>query len=178
MLKLCEIARKTFLDVGLKDPISARNYSLEQIEHLCRRFESSEETKKCMREVLRYVSKGDIDHIYVDRPRLRIQPSDCNVDKLSDKKYSFGRFSRTLPVHRDTWGSGISYQINWWGPLFELDRRRTLQIYPSYFKKAVPNTSSSWDYEELKKCRRSSNEKDAYPQMPVFQGNDSWYKKI
>ena len=41
-------------------------------------------------------------------------------------------------------------QINWWAPIAPLSEGRTMKIYPSYFRKPVPNTSESWDYDELR----------------------------
>lgn len=185
MIKLCNIARSVFkssslimLDDEEKSPLEASYEDFKVIESLCRDFESRKETLESIREVLRYVGLGELKHTYIDRPRLRIQPSDEKVDRIDDAKFSYGRFSQTLPVHRDTWGSGISQQINWWGPLFELDENRTLQIYPSYFNKSVPNTSSSWDYFELKRCRKESSKGKAYSQMPVFDGDETWLEKL
>ena len=154
---------------NLHTTLEPQEYAFSTIKRLCQSFEKDEETKRCMRDVIEYVMEKDMETTYVDRPRLRIQPSDGDsVDEVSDSKYGFGRFSQTLPLHRDTWGSGIAYQINWWGPLFELDKHRTLQIYPSYFEKSVQNTSSDWNYEALKRCRKSG---ESYPQMPVFRGD-------
>ena len=51
------------------------------------------------------------DATWLDRIRLRVVPSRDDVDH---------RRLQTVPPHRDTWGSGIMTQINWWLPLYPL----------------------------------------------------------
>lgn len=64
----------------------------------------------------------------------------------------------------DTWGSNMAQQINAWGPLLPLDAGRTLALYPACFDRPVPNTSSSWDWKEL---RAAAKRGERYPQMPT-----------
>eukprot|EP00948_MAST-09A_sp_MAST-9A-sp1_P000132 g132.t1 len=106
------------------------------------------------------------DDLYLrwDRLRLRIQsPNQGSIDDLANVKYANGRFSHTLPLHRDTWGSGILCQLNWWAPLQHLTKEATLALYPDCFAKEIPNTSDEWSFEQLKKSRK---EGIPYPQMP------------
>ena len=98
-----------------------------------------------------------------DRVRLRIQQSGSGYDDITKSLHSFGRYSSTLPLHRDTWASLVMQQLNWWTPLLDIDENRTLAIYPSYFAKEVPNTTSSWSLSTLKEKRRA---KIPYPQLP------------
>jgi len=87
-----------------------------------------------------------------DRVRLRIAPSRPDAQS---------RFARPLPAHRDSWGSNIMCQVNWWMPLYELAPTRTMVIWPDAFRTPVPNTSGQWDYDRL----ISGIEKN-YPLLP------------
>jgi hypothetical protein len=57
---------------------------------------------------------------------------------------------QTLSPHRDTWGSNVMSQINWWAPVMPVTPEKTLLIYPGYFGHPVANTSEGWDYKTLK----------------------------
>jgi len=95
-------------------------------------------------------------------------------DNVSDVKYSSGRFSGTLPLHRDTWASNDMTQLSWWAPLMPLPVSEdggvaTVRLHPSFFRRSVPNTSKEWDFDELRACRRRG---EAYPQLPVCSVED------
>ncbi|MEM6496137.1 MAG: hypothetical protein AAF709_05360 [Pseudomonadota bacterium] len=94
----------------------------------------------------------DADQCFHDRLRLRIVPS---------KAVPVGRVIRPLPLHRDTWGSGIMAQVNWWLPLYPLTETRTMKVWPEAFDKPVPNSSRTWDFEQL----MSGTQRD-YPMLP------------
>ena len=98
-----------------------------------------------------------------DRPRLRIQLSGYGVDDVTSCKFGTGKYSSTLPAHRDTWASNIMQQLNWWMPLEEIDAGRTLCFYPELFARPVPNTSKAWDFHELRTKRKEGL---PYPQLP------------
>ena len=82
--------------------------------------------------------------VYRDRIRLRVVPS---------RPAAQGRFARPLPAHRDSWGSGIAAQINWWLPLYALSESRTMRIWPDLFATPVASTAAAWDYEMAKSGR-------------------------
>ncbi|MEO1091932.1 MAG: hypothetical protein AAFX81_14980 [Pseudomonadota bacterium] len=92
------------------------------------------------------------DEILQDRVRLRAVPASNEAR---------GRVVRPLPVHRDTWASGVQAQVNWWMPLFPLADDRTMLLWPDRFRTPVRNTAASWDYETL----RAKGFKD-YPLLP------------
>eukprot|EP00940_MAST-03C_sp_MAST-3C-sp2_P002613 g2613.t1 len=205
MVQLCALAQdmlSEFLGVETtKRILSSDAFAVEpsNIELICKKFESSDRVRSMHKNIMTQVGEN-LRSTFVDRIRFRVQPSagipkdeDAEGaargeividphDDISDPKYSFGRFSRSLPVHRDTWGSGVLQQINWWGPLLPIDRGRTLQIFPSFFEEKVPNSSAEWDYERLKACRRSNKgpSQSSYPQMPVFLGSGDaiWRRKL
>ena len=99
-----------------------------------------------------------------DRVRLRVQQSGAGLDTVDDSLHGSGKYSSTLPIHRDTWASNIMQQINVWMPLAEIDAGRTLAIHPSFFDMPVPNSSETWDFAALKRARKTGT---PYPQLPM-----------
>jgi hypothetical protein len=93
-----------------------------------------------------------VDDLLLDRMLLRVAPSRDEVR---------GRFARPLPAHRDSWGSAIMSQVNWWAPLYELAETRTMVIWPEAFDTPVANTSGEWDYEAL-----LARKQPDYPLLP------------
>lgn len=87
-----------------------------------------------------------------DRIRLRAVPSRGDVDHPR---------LRTLPPHRDTWGSGIAAQVNWWLPLYPLSDTRTMLLWPAAFRHPVANDSASWSFDEFQRGAVD------YPLLPV-----------
>lgn len=90
-----------------------------------------------------------------DRMRLRIQVSGGDLD---------GRRPMTLPPHRDTWGSNVMAQVNWWAPLWPLDPGRTIAFWPELFARPVENSSAAWDYDALIASRKRGT--TGYPLLP------------
>ena len=110
------------------------------------------ETNRHWRDTLASIGY-DPDSNYLDRIRLRVVPS---------RKEAHGRVIRPLPAHRDTWGSGIMAQINWWLPLYPLAATRTMVLWPDAFRRPVANDSAEWDYDTLMQGKRKD-----YPLLPV-----------
>lgn len=80
-----------------------------------------------------------------------------------------GGFRSHVSVHRDTWGSGIQAQVNWWAPLMPLSYGRTLAFYPHYWERALPNSTAEWsfkDYLASRRAVRSSGKAADYPAAP------------
>lgn len=75
-----------------------------------------------------------------DKYHLRFQPHqdvDANLPRH--------RATSTLAFHRDTWGSNLYAQVNWWAPVYEIDAGRTMAIYPELWSRPAPNTTRSFD---------------------------------
>ena len=141
----------------------------------CKDFENDPVTSILWKEIIEEVkihtspveynlsTSAPLSNFAWDRVRLRIQQSGAGYDDITKSLHSFGRYSSTLPLHRDTWASLVMQQLNWWTPLLDIDENRTLAIYPSYFAKELPNTTNSWSLSTLKEKRRA---KIPYPQLP------------
>ena len=93
------------------------------------------------------------DAIWLDQIRLRVVPSRGDIDHQR---------LRTVPPHRDTWGSGIMAQINWWLPLYPLVESSTMLIWPDAFRHPIANNSGEWRFEAFRK-----GSGDGYPLLPV-----------
>ena len=92
---------------------------------------------------------------YWDKLHLRVLPSGPPSES---------RPIRSLKAHRDTWGSNLMAQINWWAPVYSLTPDRGLAVYPHYWDKAIANSSADWDLEELLRLRALG---EPYPQLPL-----------
>lgn len=133
---------------------------------LCEMFEADERATSLWKQIITEAKVHDRPKLACwDRVRLRVQQSDGGVDNVHDSLNNTGRFSSTLPIHRDTWASNVMQQLNWWMPLLPIDENRTLKLYPAYFSQPVPNTTHSWSLDELRKHRKLG---EAYPQLPEF----------
>lgn len=100
-------------------------------------------------------SGADPAATFRDRMRLRIQVSGGDLEI---------RRPMTLPPHRDTWGSNVMAQVNWWAPLWPVDPGRTIAFWPECFAVAVANSSAKWDYDALVASRRRGEA--GYPLVP------------
>lgn len=73
---------------------------------------------------------------------------------------------RSLPPHRDSWGSNLAAQINWWAPIYQLEAANTLLLYPAYWSKPIANSTPRWNLEDLYAARARG---EAYPRLPVAE---------
>lgn len=93
---------------------------------------------------------------FCDRLRLRASPP----TRLSaDRPY----YRSATPAHRDSWGSAILSQINWWFPIYPLQPEHTLAIFPAHWSKAIQNNTNGWDWRQVGKCPRT-------PRLPTALG--------
>lgn len=89
-----------------------------------------------------------------DRLLLRIQPH-CDPHDTPEADIAIA----PLGYHRDTWGSNIYAQINWWAPLYPVSAERTMAIYPGLFRKYLSNSSSEFDLPSVILKNRRGNRK-------------------
>ena len=92
---------------------------------------------------------------YWDKFVVRIAPAS---DKFKPRENS------RIGIHRDTWGTNIHQQINWWTPINDLDVKNTLIFYPDYFSKKVRNSTASWDLNVYLEKRKQND--FSYPSAP------------
>ena len=83
----------------------------------------------------------DTDRAFRDRVIFRAQPPG-----ISHSARETGR----IAPHRDTWGSNVAAQTNWWMPVLPIDAERTLALYPDYWQRAISNDSAHWDFDMVR----------------------------
>jgi hypothetical protein len=76
-----------------------------------------------------------------DRFILRFQPP------IADRPWS--RNAGTVAFHRDTWGSNLYAQVNWWAPVYPITAGRTFAFLPELFARPLANSSDGYDIRDL-----------------------------
>jgi Phytanoyl-CoA dioxygenase (PhyH) len=88
----------------------------------------------------------DAEQLARDRLRLRFQPP-----LVSERTQPRDVMRSTVPFHRDTWGTNLYAQINWWAPVYSISEQRTMALYPALWDRALRNSSASYDLQALVK---------------------------
>jgi len=76
-----------------------------------------------------------------------------------------------LPAHRDSWGSGLDCQINWWLPIYDVTAERTMAVFPHAWDRKIVNDSAGWD------PRRARSEA-GYPELPTAREQLDWNEAL
>lgn len=90
-----------------------------------------------------------------DVVNLRCQPHDD--EPVPDPRH-------TLGAHRDTWGSNVYQQINWWAPVFPVTPERTIALFPAWWDRPVANDSADWDLDAIRAEIRAAREAGRQPE--------------
>jgi len=163
---LIEMNRKLALliktHMSEKQPFKAEAQFNQEIVRLQQQFQASTEIRHQFRLALKQAGV-DLERNYADHLFLRCVPP---------KQHRNQRFRGHIGYHRDTWGSNIQHQINWWSPVHPVTEQNTIAFYPDYWKKPIANTSDRWSYEAFCKARKvadkdkSGSEQINYPYAP------------
>lgn len=166
--RLCALSRRLIRSAfpGL-DPTRAQHALpradfLARVKELTAAYENDPQVSALLAQALREAGV-DTERSYWDVLHLRLVPSGPGWET---------RRTRRLAPHRDSWGSNLLCQVNWWTPLYPLSAGRTIALYPRYFDRAVANTSAGWDFEEMRRARRAARARgrppdEAYPLLPL-----------
>ena len=73
----------------------------------------------------------------------------------------------TVPFHRDTWGTNLYAQINWWAPVYPITEERTMALYPALWGRALCNSSASYDLQALVKLVAEKGRESVTGEMAV-----------
>ena len=87
---------------------------------------------------------------------------------LPDGTSHTSRATRATGPHRDTWGSAVMQQTNWWMPIYPITDGRTIALYPDYWDLALANTSADWQFEKARTYRRTAPAVSAEPAYPTI----------
>jgi hypothetical protein len=95
----------------------------------------------------------DVHDTARDRLVLRFQ---AHSDPESIPTWS--RSTATVGFHRDTWGTNLSAQINWWAPVWPISAGRTFAIHPDLWDVAIANDSADFDLAQVMERLRAAPE--------------------
>lgn len=59
------------------------------------------------------------------------------------------RSTGTVGFHRDSWGTNLYAQVNWWAPVYPITHERTFAFLPALFDQPIPNDSADFDLAEV-----------------------------
>lgn len=120
------------------------------------RFAQDRDVREAFWQTASTLQMGDA--VYRDQLFLRVLPPDGTVHS---------RFAPLHP-HRDSWGSRILGQENWWAPVLPVSRLNTLGLYLDHWQRAVENESATWSFEAYRAHREAagSGGRLTYPSAP------------
>ncbi|MDA8486029.1 hypothetical protein NNO07_23445 [Pseudomonas resinovorans] len=131
-------------------------------ERCQREFATSPDVRRLWGELLAGMG-FDPDRLACDRLHLRFQPH-----QEPGQPVPRARTTATIAFHRDTWGSNLYSQTNWWAPIYPITEERTFAIYPGLWRKPLPNTSAGFDMQAIlqRSHRDGRNSVDADEAIP------------
>lgn len=162
----------TLREIALSDPCSAEAVlGPKEFRHRASRVRQivrgSAEVGKLYKTVLMEAGV-DVSALFYDHFKLRFQPSN---------EATRSRYMLDLPAHRDTWGSNIHSQINWWAPVWPVTADRTIGIFPAQWNVPVSNSSGEWSHSELMQRIRGDGSTE-YPMLPQCAAPPSSTKAV
>ena len=125
-------------------------------------FARSKEVREHWRVVVESLGLAP-DALACDRLHLRFQPH--REPRQSTPR---ARTTATIAFHRDTWGSNLYAQTNWWAPIYPITTGRTFALYPHLWQQALRNCSADFDMRALleRSHRDGRNAVDADEAIP------------
>ena len=108
-----------------------------------RAFSRDSEAKRLWRALFEAVG-FDPDDTARDRLLIRFQPP-VPAEGGPHRARSTG----TVGFHRDSWGTNLYAQVNWWSPVYPITHERSFAFLPDLFDQPIPNDSDSFDLAEV-----------------------------
>ncbi|MCG2581903.1 MAG: hypothetical protein KA296_13610 [Marinobacter sp.] len=153
--------------LGNEPTVANQSMSSIDIEHAAESLRAAirqdSDVAVAWRQVL-FAINTNLDETYGDGVVLRVQPPQSGIQ---------GERTKPLRAHRDTWGSNLPAQINWWAPLYETTPERTLALFPGFFAQIVENDSADWSFQEMVQARRMQST-PGYPLLPTATKAPNW----
>ena len=106
-------------------------------------YASSDEVKRLWGALFESIGL-DPEDTARDRLVLRFQ-----VSSEAGSSPPYARSTSTVGFHRDSWGTNLPAQVNWWAPVWPITAGRTFAIYPKLWDVRVPNDSADFDLAEV-----------------------------
>src|SRR6202012_5729490 len=123
---------------------------VEQFAAATRDYASSDEVKRLWRELFTAVGL-DAAQTLRDRLHLRFQPH-----QPPDQAVVRTRATATVSFHRDSWGTNLYAQVNWWAPIYPITAGRPFAFYPALFARPVANSSAEFDLADIMRRNREA----------------------
>ncbi len=115
-----------------------------------RAFSRDDDTKRLWRALFEEAG-FDPDDTARDRLFLRFQPP-IPPEGGPHRARSTG----TVGFHRDSWGTNLYAQVNWWAPVYPITVERTFSFLPELFDQPIPNDSADFDLAEVMERGRAA----------------------
>jgi hypothetical protein len=122
-------------------------------------FKKDNKAKQLFFEVLRECGVNTHNSLYDHFP-LRVVPAQHQHNTSHRSSISH---------HRDTWGSNLQAQQNWWAPLYTLSEERTIAFFPDYWDKPLANNTADWSFDDYLAKRKIAIKQNevGYPIAPT-----------
>lgn len=122
----------------------------EKIAAVQRGYSRSDEVKQAWRSL--FVALGfDPEGVARDRLMLRFQ-----LHREPDTPAPWHRNMATVGFHRDTWGTNLYAQVNWWAPVYPITAGRTFAFHPALWAQPLANSSAEFDMAEAMRLVREN----------------------
>lgn len=143
--------------------------------------EGREHGRKCLQLLPLMQQKFADNPLFAELFNLALQQAGVNVQRnyadklflrsvppLSVEQPDNPLFRGSIRAHRDTWGSNIQPQINWWSPVYPVTEQNSIVFYPEYWDKAVANSTDSWSFDAFCRARKKAGKSCSidYPYAP------------
>jgi len=129
---------------------------VQQFAAATRDYARSDEVKRLWRETFEAIGLAPAQTVR-DRLHLRFQPH-----QSPDAAVERSRATATVRFHRDTWGTNLYAQVNWWAPVYPLTAGRTMAMFPQLWSRALRNSSASFDFSGVLEQSRAGVNVSAY----------------
>jgi hypothetical protein len=113
-----------------------------------RDYNRSEEVQRAWCDLFAAIGY-DPEGVARDRLMLRFQPH-----RKPGEKETGARGTSTVGFHRDTWGTNLYAQVNWWAPVYPITAGRTFALYPDLWSRPLTNDSADFDMAEAMRVVR------------------------
>jgi hypothetical protein len=164
MRELCHLSDQLIRDHFGPDPLHAHD-RLNPDQHAALATALRNEYRR--HPEVRQLFLAAFAHIGVDLERIY-------WDQLKARVVASGPGGNRLGVHRDTWGSNVYAQTNWWAPIYPITPERSVAFYPDYWSRPLANNSADWDLHDIRARRRAGKPIALvpHPTEPVDDGNE------
>jgi hypothetical protein len=141
--------------LGPHDPVRIhealdRQALAEALSAVQRAYANAPEAKRLWRALFEEVG-FDAQHVARDRLFLRFQPPVPEEGGPHD-----ARSTATVGFHRDSWGTNLQAQVNWWAPVHPITAGRTFAMLPELFDQPIANDSESFDIAQVMAHNRTA----------------------